>query len=406
MITSRQHKSNPHPFYARLRAESPVHRVPLPGKQTAWLVVRYDDVVSVLKDKRFAKDHFRALTPGQIARRPWVPSFFQPLTRNMLDVDEPDHGRLRALVSKAFTPALVAQMQGRIQALTDELLEAACRRKRFDLISDYAQPIPTTIIAEMLGVPAEDHGKFTRWTRTVVTADSSAWGEVLAIPSMWCFLRYIRKLVRLRRAEPRDDLVTALVQAEEAGEQLDEGELMAMIFLLLVAGHETTVNLIGNGVLALIQHPDQLQRLRDDPALIAPAVEELLRYDGPLEVATERFASEDITVAGVTIPQGSLVHASLASANRDDRQFEDPDTVDITREPNNHVAFGLGSHYCLGAPLARMESQIAINTLLRRARHLHLAKGFSALRWRKGLVLRGLEAMPMKVCWRRKTPSA
>ncbi len=229
--------------------------------------------------------------------------------------------------------------------------------------------------------------------------DSSTWGEVLAIPSVWCFLRYIRKLVRLRRAEPRDDLVTALVQAEEAGEQLDEGELTAMIFLLLVAGHETTVNLIGNGVLALIQHPDQLQRLRDDPALIAPAVEELLRYDGPLEVATERFASEDVTVAGVTIPQGSLVHASLASANRDDRQFEDPDTVDITREPNNHVAFGLGSHYCLGAPLARMESQIAINTLLRRAPQLHLAKGPSALRWRKGLVLRGLEAMPLKVSW-------
>jgi cytochrome P450 PksS len=322
---------------------------------------------------------------------------FMPLLRNMLDLDEPDHARLRALVNKAFTPRLVEQMRDRIQALTDELLTAVQGRGRMDLIREYALPIPTTIIAEMLGVPVADRHKFQRWSRPIVSSTPSTWGMVLIIPYVWAFLRYIRQLVRARRAAPRDDLLSALVQAEEAGEHLQEDELVAMVFLLLVAGHETTVNLIGNGVLALLEHPDQLERLREDPTLIKSAVEELLRYSSPLETATERYAREDVSLAGVTIPRGSLVFAVLASANRDERQFANPDQLDLAREPNKHLAFGLGGHYCLGAPLARLEGQLAINTLLRRARELRLAVAPAALRWRRGLVLRGLEALPLAV---------
>jgi cytochrome P450 PksS len=398
-IASPAHKANPYPFYARLRAESPVHRVTLPDKQTAWLVTRYADVSAVLKDERFVKDKLKALTPGQIAKQPWVPGMFKPLERNMLDVDAPDHPRLRALVHKAFTPRLIETMAGRVQALTDQLLDGLLRQgkngKPVDLIRGYALPLPTTIIAEMLGVPVADRHKFHRWSSAIVSSNATGWGMFLAIPRVVAFLRYIRRLVAARRAAPRDDLVSALVAAEEAGDRLSADELLSMVFLLLIAGHETTVNLIGNGTLALLEHPDPLERLRKDPSLIRPAVEELLRYASPLETATERYAREDVTIENVTIPQGALTYAALASANRDERQFPHPDRLDLAREPNRHLAFGLGIHYCLGAPLARLEGQIAINTLLRRAPDLRLAVPPSALRWRKGLVLRGLAALPV-----------
>jgi cytochrome P450 PksS len=396
-IASPEFKANPYPFYARLRAEEPVYRVTLPDRQPAWLVTRYDDVAAVLRDERFAKDRVNALTPQQLAAQPWMPSFFKPLMRNMLDLDAPDHTRLRGLVSKAFTPRLVEQMRDRVQALTDQLLDTALARGRFDLVRDYALPVPTTVIAEMLGVPVEDRHGFQRWSNTLVSVGSSRWGVFLAIPSVWRFLRYTRKLIKARRAKPRDDLVSALIQAEEAGQQLSEDELVAMIVLLLIAGHETTVNLIGNGTLALLEHPEQREKLRNDPALIRSAVEELLRFGSPVEMATERYAREDVTIAGVTIPRGGLVFAVIASANRDERQFSNPDKLDITREPNKHLAFGLGAHYCLGAALARMEGQIAISTLLRRAPGLRLAVEPVALRWRPGLVLRGLKALPVAV---------
>ena len=389
-IASPEHKANPFPFYARLRAESPVHRVVLPHKLPAWLVTRYDDVVLVLKDNRFAKSN-------SAAKQPWVPGFVKPLMRNMLDLDEPDHGRLRALVSKAFTPGRVEQMRDRIQVLTDDLLNVAMKRGQVDLIRDYALPIPTTIIAEMLGVPKVDQGKFNRWSRAIVSGNPSGWQMLKVIPHIWMFLRFIRRLVRAKRAQPQDDLLTALVRVEEAGQQLSEDELVAMVFLLLVAGHETTVNLIGNGVLALLEHPDQLERLRRDPSLAKPAVEELLRYGSPLETATERYAREDVTIAGVTIPRGSLVFAVIASANRDGQHFKEPDQLDIAREPNQHLSFGLGPHYCLGAPLARLEGQIAISTLLRRT--TRLASATEKLQWRPGLVLRGLESLPIEIKW-------
>jgi cytochrome P450 len=219
-------------------------------------------------------------------------------------------------------------------------------------------------------------------------------------------LRYIRRLVRIRRAAPQDDLVSALVEAREAGDRLSEDELLAMVSLLLIAGHETTGNLIGNGMLALMEHPQQMELLRDDPALIKPAVEELLRYEGPLETATERYASEDVTLAGVTIPRGEMVFAVVASANRDERQFKHPDRLDLARDPNRHVAFGQGVHFCLGAPLARLEGQIAISSLLRRIPDLRLAVPAQALRRRPGLVLHGLKSLPVTFSGRReaKTP--
>src|ERR1700736_374299 len=388
-IASSEFKADPFPFYAQLRSEAPVYRTILPDKRNVWLVTRYHDVLTVLKDDRFGKDKINARTP------PWLPGMFKPLLRNMLDVDVPDHTRLRGLVQRVFTARLIENLRERIQDLADKLLNQVQAEGRMDLIRDYAIPIPTTIIAEMLGVPVKDRYKFHRWSSTAISSTSSRWGMVFALPHGVAFLRYIRSLVKARRVHAEDDLVTALVRAEEAGDQLSEDELVAMIFLLLVAGHETTVNLIGNGTLALLKNPDQMNRLRDHPALIKAAVEELLRYNGPLETATERYTREDTPVAGVTIPRGELVLAVLASANRDEQQFEDADRLDLGREPNPHVAFGSGIHYCLGASLARLEGQIAIGTLLRRIPNLKVAIPSNALRWRRGLVLRGLESLPV-----------
>jgi cytochrome P450 len=394
-IASPQFKANPYSFYARLRAETPVYRTILPTHEPAWLVTRYEDVVAVLKDERFGKHAASALTPAQAARQPWFRKIFKTVRRNLLSVDSPDHTRLRALVSKAFTPPLVEQMRDRIQALSDDLLDQVQARGSLDVIRDFALPLPTTIIAEMLGVPVADRHAFHRWSNALLSAAHSTRSMVYAVPNTLLFLRYIRKFIRKRRAHPQDDLATALIRAEDAGDKMSEDELVAMVMLLLVAGHETTVNLIGNGIQALLEHPDQLDKLRNDPALIKPAVEELLRYSSPVETATERYAREDVTLGGVTIPRGDMVFAVLASANRDERQFTNPDALDITREPNKHLAFGLGAHFCLGAPLARLEGQIAIHTLLRRLPGLRLTVPPSQLRWRRGLLLRGLEALPV-----------
>jgi cytochrome P450 PksS len=389
-------KANPYPFYARLRAEAPVCRLSLLDKQIGWLVSHHDDVVTVLKDERLTTERAKALTPEQAGKVPWVPKPFKVLERNLLALDAPDHTRLRALVHKAFTPKLVETMRTRIQALCDRLLDEVAGRGQTDLIGDYALPLPTTVIADMLGVPAEDRHRFHRWSSALLATSSSTWGKLRVLPSIIAFLRYIRRLIHMREAQPGDDLTTALVRAREGGDRLSEDELLAMIFLLLIAGHETTVNLIGNGMLALLEHPDQLDRLRHEPELIKPAVEELLRFDSPVQMSSERYALEDIVIAGVTIRRGEMVFAVIGSANRDESQFDRPDELDITREPNRHVTFGLGAHYCVGAPLARMEGQIAINTLLRRMPDLRLAVPRQKLRHRAGMGLLGLESLPLE----------
>lgn len=393
-LASSQFKADPYPFYAKLRAEAPVYRTILPYRQPAWLITRYDDALAVLKDERLVKDRRNVLTDERPAKSPWMPAFMRPLAQNMLDLDAPDHTRLRTLVHMAFTPRRIEQLRTRIQALCNELLDAAEAQGSLELIQGYALPIPLTIIAELLGVPAADRPAFRRWSEHVV-AISSGIDLLRALPGIWRIVRYLRTLCARRRADPQDDLLTALVQAEEAGDRLSEDELLGMVFLLLLAGHETTVNLIGNAVLTLIEHPAQRALLRQNPVLIKPAVEELARYASPVIMATERYACEELTIAGVAIPRGELVLAVIASANRDERQFTDPDRLDLLRQPNHHLAFGQGMHYCLGAPLARMEAQIALTTLLCRLPEMRLSQPAESLRWRPGMFVRGPEQLPM-----------
>lgn len=394
-IASAAFKADPHRFYARLRAEMPVCRVRLPDRQEAWLVARYDDVLTLLKDRRFAKDRRNVQDPARPRKQPWIPPALKPFQQNMLDLDDPDHARLRGLIHAAFTPRRVEQLAGWIQRLSDNLLDNAARRGTIDLIADFALPLPVAVIAELLGVPAGDRAKFARWSSTLIGNTASRWNMVSSLPAIFAFLRYIKGLVRLRRAAPGDDLISALLVSGAEGERLSEDELIGMIAILLIAGHETTVNLIGSGTLALLQHPGELARLRAEPSLIKTAIEELLRYTSPVDMATERYAREEVTIAGVPIPVGTLVFGLLGSANRDAHQFPEPDRLDVARDPNRHLAFGQGSHYCVGAPLARLEGQIAIGTLLRRFPDLRLATSPERLRWRRGLVLRGLEALPL-----------
>ncbi|HEX2078395.1 MAG TPA: cytochrome P450 [Longimicrobium sp.] len=393
-IASPGFKANPYPTYARLREEAPVYRASLGGRRGAWLLARYDQVDALLRDPRFAKNPAGARGEGGRGDAPWMPGFLRPLTRNMLDLDAPDHTRLRALVQKAFTPRMIQALRPRIESLADELLARLRPGGRIELVSGLALPIPLTIIAELLGVPAADQQRFHRWTTRIVSASRPS--DVLAVlPAVWSLFRYLRRLFARRRAEPRDDLVTALVQAEEAGDRLSEDELLGMVFLLLAAGHETTVNLIAGAALELVRHPAQAEALRRDPDGIKTAVEELARFTSPVELATERYAREDLELEGVRIRRGEMVLGVIGSANRDPARFPDPDTLDLAREPNRHLAFGVGVHVCLGAPLARLETQVALAALLRRAPGLRLAVPADALRWRRHIFLRGVRELPL-----------
>jgi len=388
-LASPRFKANPYPFYARLRAEAPVFRTRVPIGGAAWLVTRYDDVLTVLKDERFANDW----SP----RMPWVlRRFARPITQGMLNKDAPDHTRLRTLVNKVFTPRRVEGLRERIQNVCDDLLDNAAPSGRIELVHAYALPLPVTIIAEMLGIPARDRLHFYAWSKSMLEASSQT-RLLRAVPNVWSLFRYLRQVFAERRAHPQEDLATALVQAEEAGDKLNEDELLAMMILLLVAGFETTTNLIASGTLALLQHPEQCDRFRQDPALADSAIEELLRYTSPLEIASVRYTREEVTLGAVTIPRGELVAPVLGSANRDQSQFPSPEVLDLAREPNRHLAFGLGTHFCLGAPLARLEGRIALTSLFRRFPNLRLAQPPESLRWRKSLILRGLEELPLNL---------
>ena len=387
-------KSNPYPTYRRLREEAPVHRVRFGRWFRSWLVTRYQDVVLILKDDRFTKDPQTAKRTGASGTEMRLLRITAPISRNLLTLDPPDHTRLRALVQKAFTASLVENMRTRIESLAEELLDRAAAQERLDVVRDYALPLTLTVITEILGVPLPDRARFQRWTNAVM--------DVGGMPqSLWAafnglrFLGYNRRLIRSRRTNPGNDLLTSLITAEESGQKLDEGELLNMVFILLIAGYETTVNLIGNGMLNLLEHPGELAKLIDDMSLMPSAVEELLRYESPVELATPRWSLYDVELGGITIPKGSMVWAGIASANRDPQVFERADDLELCRQPNRHLAFGQGIHYCVGAPLARLEAQIALATLLRRFPKLHLQKPRKALRWRKSPVLRGLEALPV-----------
>jgi cytochrome P450 len=392
-------KSNPFPLYRRLRDEAPVCRVRVHrgDRRTVWLVTRYDDVASLLKDQQaFANDRRNATKLAPSLRLRVLARLFRPLVFHMLASDEPDHARLRSLVQKAFTQRRVEELRGRIETIADELLRAARRRGDFDLVADFAQPLPTTIIAEMLGIPVADRPRFQRAFNSFLLASATQWsGMARNMPRFLSFLRYIRELIGQRRRRPTDDLIGALVAAEEAGDRLNSDELLSLVLLLLVAGYETTVNLIGSGTLALLEHPDQLKRLRAHPNLLPSAIEEFLRYCSPVELAQMRWTRTEVTLGGATIPAGQGVTAALASANRDERQFANPEALDIGRSPNRHLAFGHGIHFCLGAFLARLESGVAFAALLRHFSDIRLAVPRESLRWKPSLLLRGLESLPV-----------
>jgi cytochrome P450 PksS len=401
-----QLKANPYPLFARLRRESPVCRT-RGVTRYFWLVTRYDDVVFVLKDAQFAANRKNAPVPGRSLIEKLIFRIYGPIITNMLGADEPDHGRLRGLVHQAFTMRRVEQLRTRVEALTNEYLDRAGRREQWDIVSDYALPLPVTIIAEMLGVPDSDRARFHKWSDTLVQSFGSSLRRMLAnSPNIMEFLRYIRSMLRLRRKRPQDDLISALVMAEEAGDKLTEDELVSMILLLLVAGHETTVNLIGNGTLALLENPEQMEKLRANPALIPLAVEEFARYYSPVDYANTRWTRCDISIGGIVVPKGQGVLASLSSANRDESKFERPDVLDIAREPNRHLAFGQGAHHCLGVFLARLEAQVAFTTLLRRCPELRLAVPRESLRWRPSFLMRGLQSLPVSVSTASHTSSA
>jgi cytochrome P450 len=359
------------------------------------LITRYEDVSAFFKDERFVKDERNALTPERLDQVPPEPEVMERLSKSMLDTDPPDHERLRALVSKAFTRRSVERMRGRVHQIADALLDAVEEKGEMDLIADYAYPLPFTVISELLGVPEEDRGMLREWSSLLVPGNATQ--EYVRIPFMWVFHDSLREMFEEKRKNPEEDLISALARAQQAGgEEPSEDETLSTVLLLFEGGHRTTVNLIGNGVLALLRHPDQLQKLRNDPSLIVPAVEEMLRYDGPLETSTGRLAREDVAIGETVIPKGEQVTGVIAAADRDPERFADPDTLNITRQDNKHLAFGRGMHYCLGAPLARMEGRIAIGTLLRRLPDLRLKGSPESLSWRPDPVMRGLEGLPVE----------
>ncbi len=381
--------ADPYPMYHRLRTDDPVHHSAL----GFWVLTRYDDVVAALRDPRLAKEAIASFVAARFGAP--VPA----MGLSMLDRDPPDHTRLRGLVSKAFTPRVVEGLRPRIQQIVDGLLDGVTARGSMDLIEEFAYPIPVIVICEMLGVPVEDHERFKGWSLDIARGLDLIWlgpeSEVgrRSVAARQSLAEYFRGLIAQRRAAPRGDLLSGLIAAEEAGDKLNEVELLATCVLLLIAGHETTVNLIGNGTLALLRHRDQLQRLQRDPGLTASAIEELLRFDGPVQ-RTARIPSEDIVIGGRTIAKGEMVMPFIGAADRDPVQFPDPDRLDIGRADNRHIAFGWGIHFCLGAPLARIEGQIAISTLVRRMPKLELAT--AQPEYRQSLTLRGLKALPVR----------
>jgi cytochrome P450 len=384
--------ADPYPFYHRLRAEEPVHRHPM----GFFVLTRYDDVAMILKDPRFGKGGYEKLLAARFGGQGDEPG----IASSMLFKDPPDHTRLRTLVSKAFTPRVVEAMRPHIQELVDRLLDAVDGRGSMDVIADLAYPLPVTVISEMLGVPRDSGDTIKRWSLDIARSL-----DAIAMPvdqeviergnaARRALTDYFRGLVAERRRRPGRDLLSELIAVEEQGDRLTERELLATCILLYVAGHETTVNLIGNGTLALLRHPDQRRRLAADPSLIASAVEELLRYDGPVQ-RTGRLADADVKVGGVEIPKGSLVLGLVGAANRDPAHFPDPDRLDLGRADNRHLAFGWGIHFCLGAPLARVEGQLALGTLVRRFPKLALAT--PTVEWRPSATLRGLKSLPVEL---------
>lgn len=369
-ISSKNFTYHKYAYYKWLREEAPVCKGNF-AVVNLYLLSRYHDCVSMLKDPRFVRNRTTA-TGG--SRMPFpAPKSVALLSQSMIVEDEPAHRRLRNLVHKAFTPRALTRLEERIEHLTHELLDKAEKQGNVDIKEAYALPIPVTVISEMVGVRDADMEKF-RDSMQVLTNGLSGWSLFRTLFwDMRSSSAFVRELIAYKRANPQDDILTALIQAEEEGDKLSEDELVSMVFLLIIAGYETTVHLITNSVVTLLQHPDQLARLQEHPELLESAIEEIMRYNGPVHGTKLGYAVEDVTLHGVTIPKGAAVMPLLGAANHDPAVFENPEVFDIARTPNRHLGFGQGIHYCLGAPLARLETRIALKNLLERNPNLHLA---------------------------------
>ncbi|MCR6847255.1 cytochrome P450 [Bacillus sp. IBL03825] len=393
-LASAQFKEDAYEIYKESRKVQPILFVNKTELGAEWLITRYEDALPLLKDNRLKKD------PANVFSQDTLNVFLTVdnsdyLTTHMLNSDPPNHNRLRSLVQKAFTPKMITQLEGRIQDIADDLLNEVERKSSLNLVDDYSFPLPIIVISEMLGIPKEDQAKFRIWSHAVIASPETPEEIRETEKQLSEFITYLQYLVDNKRKEPKEDLVSALIIAENEGHKLSARELYSMIMLLIVAGHETTVNLITNTVLALLENPDQLQLLKENPKLIDAAIEEVLRYYSPVEVTTSRWADEPFQIHDRTIERGDMVVIALASANRDETVFENPEVFDITRENNRHIAFGHGSHFCLGAPLARLEARIAITTLFNRMPELQIKGKREDIKWQGNYLMRSLEELPL-----------
>nr|MDT0659517.1 cytochrome P450 [Micromonospora sp. DSM 115978] len=395
LVLNADQLAHPHEFYRMLREQRPVARITVPSGIRAWLITRHQDVRAALADPRLAKN---SMTIVRLMERHTDPDKFHAVAksaaRHMLNTDPPDHTRLRRLVNRAFTTRGIAQYRSRIEQIADELLDAmaaevASTGGEIDLLDSFAFPLPIAVITELLGVPLDQREAFREWSNGILSGRPSPTRRYEDLAA------YLLNLIDDRRRRPGPDVLSMFVAAD-ATDALSDQEALDMVLLLLIAGHETTVHLIGNGVLALLRHPEQMAAMRADPTRTPQAVEEFLRYDGPFNMATLRYTTEPVVISGTTIPADEFVLLALTSANRDADQYPDPDRLDIRREGGN-LAFGHGIHYCLGAPLARLEGEIAFNALLARFPQMTLAREPEELGWRSGTLVRGLTRLPIRI---------
>ncbi|NPC93588.1 cytochrome P450 [Bacillus sp. WMMC1349] len=392
-LSSTEFKNEAYNFYKELRSAYPVYPISLGDLGDGWLITRYDDAIYLLKDARLKKNVENVLTENE--KRPVFLENEEPLTKHMLNSDPPDHSRLRSLVQKAFTPRVILQLEDRIQQIANTLLDKVEYKHSINIVDDFAFPLPIIVISEMLGIPLEDQQKFRVWSQAII--DFSNTPESLEVNNEKIdeFAEYLKFLVHKKRNQPAEDLISSLIQAESEGTKLSIEELFSTIMLLIVAGHETTVNLITNMTFALLCHPGQLQKLRQHPDLIDSAIEEALRFHSPVELTTMRWAAESFILHGQEIKRKDLVIISLASANRDEKIFSNADHFDIERKNNRHIAFGHGSHFCLGAQLARLEAKIAISTLLQRFPNIRFKGEKEVMKWKGTFLMRALEELPL-----------
>ncbi|WP_345808056.1 cytochrome P450 [Bacillus pumilus] len=380
--------SNPFPIYQSIRETDPIYRFILPNGEYAWIVTTYEYALKVLKDPRYVINP----TPNE---KEETDPYKAIMSKNLLSVHSDDHRRLRKLVQKAFTPKMIENLRGRIEEISEELLDKVESHQKMDLIDDYAFPLPIIVICEMLGIPEHDQDKFRSWSNTIMEGIHNPEQATQSEMAIISFVDYLKELITLRKSNLKNDLLSDLIRAEEDGNSLSENEMYALVFVLILAGHETSVNLIGNGVLALLEHPEQKDKLIENPHLIHSAIEEMLRFNGPAEVSNIRWTTEDVELGEKKIKAGEMVFISFSSANRDKSRFVEPESFDITRKVNDHLAFGKGVHFCLGAPLARLEGEIAIRSLFKRLPDLRLDGHFDQIQWRPGMIIRGAKKIPI-----------